>query len=325
MYCMYSVAVDCSPMDSDSFRADDECAAVDSAPVQLQLAPTATSTADEERVAARNAFMQLLRAGVKQKIDEIQRGDAVSKNVAAWQTLSWRNANPLAPCFEETICGRRLQVKQLRQGELTGFGTGLTVWPAACVLLKHLEHRYSRARGDTLHGQLVVELGSGTGVVGIAAAMLGADRVVLTDVQKLLFLLEANASIARDAAPGHVHIDVEAFDWADHPSDRLHHESGRNPDVILISDCILPKLYPLEPLVNAIDRLSGDHTIVLLSFEHRFSEKFDAKQRFWELLFAHNFDIHNIEDELYHPQYRADDIEIWEAKRRRSDAEDCTH
>ncbi|KAJ0409021.1 hypothetical protein ATCC90586_005205 [Pythium insidiosum] len=275
------------------------------------LTPRPTSTADEAVVDAdaRSRFMQLLRTGVKQKICEIHRGDAVSNKAAAWQALSWRNANPLAPFFEETVRGRRLQVKQLRQGEVTGFGTGLTVWPAACVLLKHLEHRYSGARDRTLQGQLVVELGSGTGVVGIAAAILGADRVVLTDIQKLLFLLEANASIARETTNGHVHIDVEAFDWSEQPSDRLRHENGRHPDVILISDCILPKLFPLEPLVNAIDRLCGDHTIVLLSFEYRFYEKFDAKQRFWELLIARGFQIEAISEDLYHPEYRAEDIE----------------
>ena len=59
-----------------------------------------------------------------------------------------------------------------KQGELTGLGTGATVWPAAHVLAKYLERRWG-AGGMT--GLRVVDLGAGTGAVGLAAAVLGAD------------------------------------------------------------------------------------------------------------------------------------------------------
>ena len=35
-------------------------------------------------------------------------------------------------------------------------------------------------------------------------------------------------------------------------------------DVIIVSDCVLPKLYPIEPLVDAMKALAGPDTIVLM-------------------------------------------------------------
>lgn len=45
----------------------------------------------------------------------------------------------------------------------------------AVVLAKYLEHTHN----FELSGKVVVELGSGTGVVGIAASMLGAGKVLI--------------------------------------------------------------------------------------------------------------------------------------------------
>lgn len=51
---------------------------------------------------------------------------------------------------------------------------GMTVWDGGIVLSKYIE--YQRVLGNLhLRGKRVVELGSGTGIVGIAAAALGAQ------------------------------------------------------------------------------------------------------------------------------------------------------
>lgn len=55
--------------------------------------------------------------------------------------------------------------------------TGLRVWEAAPVLIRHCERHAARL----LHGRQVLDLGSGTGAVGLAAAALGAAHVVLSD------------------------------------------------------------------------------------------------------------------------------------------------
>ncbi|KAE8878215.1 hypothetical protein PF005_g6618 [Phytophthora fragariae] len=290
----------------------------------------------------RKKFMQLLRQGVQHKVQQQTQSKAISDSakdlqatgevrratlpehcnndketagVAAWQTLAWRDAYSMAPYFQATVGGRPLRIKQVLQGELNGFGTGLTVWPAACVLLKHLEQRAARDHRTLVDSDnpFVLELGSGTGAVGIAAAMLlQAGRVVLTDMGNVRFIMRENAELAQQdgVIDNHVVVDFEEYEWGQPPSESLIPESY--PDLILVSDCILPRLYPIEPLVEALVTLSGPHTRILISYEHRHYQHFQPKQRFWELMQARRFCLRVIDTAEYHPHYVAADIEVWE-------------
>ncbi|TYZ65424.1 hypothetical protein PybrP1_011703 [[Pythium] brassicae (nom. inval.)] len=264
--------------------------------------------------AARRAFVQLLREGVQEKA---RAGGSTSGG--AWRTLAWRDAFSTEPFFEAVVGDAPLRVRQQLQGELQGFGTGLTVWPAACVLLKYLEQRVRDDASVSLEAQYVLELGSGTGAVAIAAAMLGARRVVITDVDNVRFLMQANVDMAVEQATARgqaLDIRVETYEWGAAPSDAIVNRAGEFPDLILVSDCILPRLYPIEPLVAALDLLATAHTTILISFEHRYYEPFDPKTRFWELMRAKRFALRELATDEYHAHFRADDIEIWEITRR---------
>lgn len=189
------------------------------------------------------------------------------------------------------------------------------------MLLKHLDYRF--AANSELRNQFVLELGSGTGAVGVAAAMLGAGRVVVTDVENVLFIMQANADLAREQALGGnqspTNVEVESYMWGTQPSASIIPRDATDreyPNLILVSDCILPRLYPIEPLVDALALLSKSHTKILISYEHRYYEHFHPKQKFWELMSAQSFAIRVLDDDEYHPHYRADDIEIWELSRK---------
>jgi predicted nicotinamide N-methyase len=68
-------------------------------------------------------------------------------------------------------------------------GTACTVWRGGERLVELLQ-----ARRELVAGKRVVELGSGTGIAGLACAAHGASRVVLTDLPENLPLLRRNAT-----------------------------------------------------------------------------------------------------------------------------------
>lgn len=171
-----------------------------------------------------------------------------------------------------------------------------------------------------------MDLGAGTGVAGIVAAALGAEAF-LTDQEQLLFLMQENADRAQakpeakrekpkasDATTAGVacgEIRVLTYDWG-------KDDASLSPpvDIVLVSDCVLPKLYPIEPLVDAIDRLSGPDTVTIMSYEHRHYPEFDPRRRFEELAAAKGLVKTVIPQARQHPIFSADDIEIWEVQRR---------
>ena len=222
----------------------------------------------------RPSMIALLAGGAASRRQSRQRQDAdpqaLSRVERLLACLEWRHAHLRSPEYPLEVAGISLAVKQLMQGELTGLGTGATVWPAAHVLAKYLERRCGGRGG--LAGCRVIDLGAGTGAVGLAAALLGAE-VVLTDQAQLAFLMEENAgrmlaaaaaadasnvkaAVAKGASksspppPGPV--TVATYDWGG-PDGHL----GALPfDLVIVSDCVLPKLYPIKPLVDALVELT---------------------------------------------------------------------
>ncbi|DBA03172.1 TPA: hypothetical protein N0F65_003892, partial [Lagenidium giganteum] len=287
----------------------------ESSPVRLSSFFQNGTDVNANAIATANAadksrFLQLLREGVAARVHTATQAQP---GVQAWQALAWRDAHSTEPFFHETVCGRLLKIKQILQGELNGFGTGLTVWPAACVLIKFLEHCYGSTT-NKLRDQYVVELGSGTGAVGIAAALLDAERVVVSDVGKLVFLMHENIDLCRAQEGGHhINVEAETYEWGGTPTPQLMPQ-GRYPDILLVSDCILPRLYPIEPLVEALVLLSQlNHTKVYISYEDRYYQHFSAKEMFWKQMNQAGFDLRCLGEDELHPLYRAPDIEIWEA------------
>lgn len=182
-------------------------------------------------------MLELLRQG-KSKM----RNRKYAKAVEAFQ---WRQSHLDASLYPiELEDGNILHFKQVAHGETTGIGTGATLWPAAHVLSKYLEKKLSAcANRSRLR---IVDIGSGTGCTGLVAAACGCE-VTLTDQECVFFLLQENKdSVCQQIAsllPQKIHLEL--YDWGS-SIDHL------NPpfDIVLVSDCVLPKLYPIEPLVQ---------------------------------------------------------------------------
>jgi hypothetical protein len=102
-------------------------------------------------------------------------------------------------------------------------GNGGLVWPSTFFLAEYLQHLTTPIRGLS-----IVELGAGTGLLGIWAATQGA-HVVLTDLAELVPLLKDNVRLNIDQiSKGGGSVRVEALRWA---------EKSEIPDAVM--DCSL--------------------------------------------------------------------------------------
>lgn len=155
--------------------------------------------------------------------------------------------------------GRDLPPLELEQtpptlGGTDPLGTACTVWRGGERLVELLQ-----ARRDLVRDKRVVELGSGTGIGGLACAALGASCVVLTDLPENLPLLQKNAT-----RNGWVQslcgceVSVAALDW----------NGGNLPacDVVVGADCCY-RAEAVAPLCAIIDAALAAGATALLACE----------------------------------------------------------
>jgi len=153
-------------------------------------------------------------------------------------------------------------------------------------------------------GKTVLELGSGPALVGISAAILGANEVILSDLAYTLPLVQSNIHLNQNAINdgGCNSIKCMEIDWFKPPpietlsscwslSSNLDTNVDINsntstlinsfPQVMLIADCIwLEGL--VNPLMNTVEQLShAGHTEVIITYQRRGKAAHDV---FWKRL-----------------------------------------
>ncbi|KAJ9441505.1 Protein-lysine methyltransferase C42C1.13 [Diplonema papillatum] len=157
----------------------------------------------------------------------------------------------------------RVTVTQGGEGYEGEDPTARWVWDAAYFFSQWLCTHSGR-----IEGKRVVELGSGTGLVGLVAAALGAD-VTVTDLPTELRLLRGNIAANRAAGllPPAARIAAAACAWGSVPAA----EELGTFDVVLISDCVYNNANPDLPvaLVATVNQLVAPGGCVLMGYHFR--------------------------------------------------------
>lgn len=149
----------------------------------------------------------------------------------------------------------------LHEPSLTGDNLGLKTWVASLLLSRRLrglegwvfgEESKGEGEGDGERGKRVLELGSGTGLVGISAACLWGCDVVATDLEEIVPNLRRNVDLNEEIVSRvGGSIEARALDWANEMDGPA---SGQDRyEVILVADPIYSSEHP-KILVNAIRR-----------------------------------------------------------------------
>ncbi|XP_075708070.1 EEF1A lysine methyltransferase 3 [Rhinoderma darwinii] len=152
-------------------------------------------------------------------------------------------------CYK--FCGRELRITQHFGANL---GVAAPVWDAALCMCTYFEEQKLNFKGKK-----VIELGAGTGIVGILVSLLGG-HVTVTDLPHALPQISKNVSVnvPSDHAP-----NVCALSWG---IDQEHFP--RDYDFVLGADIVyLKETYDL--LVQTLLHLCGPHTTIFLSSKMR--------------------------------------------------------
>ncbi|XP_054579448.1 protein N-lysine methyltransferase METTL21A isoform X1 [Eptesicus fuscus] len=146
---------------------------------------------------------------------------------------------------------------QIRQ-DWRQLGVAAVVWDAAVVLSTYLE-----MGAVELRGRSAVELGAGTGLVGIVAALLGA-QVTITDRKVALEFLKSNveANLPLHIQPKAV---VKELTWGQD----LGSFSPGEFDLILGADIIYLE-ETFTDLLQTLVHLCGNHSVILLACRIRY-------------------------------------------------------
>ncbi|CAM9739860.1 unnamed protein product, partial [Phaeothamnion confervicola] len=163
----------------------------------------------------------------------------------------------------------------LRLAQDLSLGVGGCLWDCGIRIAQFLGEHIG-----IVADRRVLELGSGTGVAGLAAASCGAAIVVLTDLPELISLLEQNVTANGLAATA----VVCSYAWgslvdtrcagSDASSDSAHekHLSGSAAfDVVICCDCsyCCNEVAASEDLLAALLRFVAGDTLLLLAHKRR--------------------------------------------------------
>ncbi|XP_048862014.1 protein N-lysine methyltransferase METTL21A [Brienomyrus brachyistius] len=162
------------------------------------------------------------------------------------------------------FANRRLCLSQ----DWNRLGVAAVVWDAAVVLCMYLELGHIE-----LWGKVAIELGAGTGLVGIVATLLGA-KVTITDRAPAIDFLRANVkeNIPPDQQGAAL---VKELTWGKNLE--LYQEGGY--DIILGADIVYLE-ETFSALLDTLEYLSSDRTLVLLACRIRY----ERDQKFLDML-----------------------------------------
>ena len=203
----------------------------------------------------------------------------------------------------------------------------VVVWDAGLVLAYFLEKNQETLGFSNEEKPLhVVDVGAGTGVVGLVAASLGAN-VTLTDLPRIIPFLEegikANCALfcATNSKSLDSFIRTIPLSWGSIKDvnelciikDKNGVKIGGPPDLIVVSDCVYfeASLAPLICTLRELARASSHTVPIYLSYEVRdYSlQKQKVKEDFFNLAKRY-FSIQEIPSEKLHEDYCSDDIKV---------------
>lgn len=180
----------------------------------------------------------------------------------------------------------------------------VVVWDAGLVLLHFLE----KHQQEFVHGKNILEIGAGTGAVGLTAAALSAKSVALTDLERILPLLEEGIELNRDCFEKETVVEAQALAWGTEDFSPSH-----APDLILVSDCLYyeSSVVPLVTTLTSLVKKLNPSCQILVAYEERsyLPDKAQVIRSFFRLALQ-EFRLVPYKTSQCHEEFAAEDIRV---------------
>lgn len=183
------------------------------------------------------------------------------------------------------------------------YGYAGEVWDAALVLTNFIINKDNK-HTFYFQNKTILELGSGTGICGLTAAMKNPKRVFITD--KEIGLIRTNYEENKSIFPSSTEVEVIKLDWTQIED---YEKIQDNIDYIICSDIIWrPELF--SSILNTIDHFTKIfETQIIFCYQYRkksdleFFNKLKEEKGKWM--------IEMLPESVLDEEYRADDIMIF--------------
>lgn len=177
----------------------------------------------------------------------------------------------------------------LYEPSLTSDNLGLKTWGASLILSQKICNRFNSIFSSTGNPVRVLELGSGTGLVGItfsckykeSKTALGSCEIYLTDLPEIVPNLQKNVEINNLNSQSGLAVCADVLDWTN-PVSFTEKYGDDKFDVILIADPIYSPQHPVW-VVAMIDKFLSEKGKVYLEVPIR-PKYAQERQLLWSLL-----------------------------------------
>ncbi|ORX91173.1 hypothetical protein K493DRAFT_53123 [Basidiobolus meristosporus CBS 931.73] len=199
--------------------------------------------------------------------------------------VPWRFCNPYAnqkydPVRSFIFNGHEIVIQQNQDQKIDiTQNTGNIVWDGAYILSRFIQKHVK------VKGKRCVELGAGTGLVGLVTWSLGG-KVVLTEIPDLIELTQKNVELNTRALVGDLSeedVDVKVLSWGD---EAQINDLSPPYEVILGSEILYLKDFHKD-LLKTLCRLSDSKTEIYMVYKERGL----GEEKFFMLAKRFSFDI----------------------------------
>ncbi len=121
--------------------------------------------------------------------------------------------------------------------------SGQKLWCGSLVVINYL-----MKFPQTILGSQILELGAGTGVLGMMCKFLGADSIVLTDHDE-----KSIDHMVQDCERNHVHASVVRFDWKQPNLSLLPLSLDANAELTVVAGDVMYKRDIITPFIDVVD------------------------------------------------------------------------